>query len=109
MLLDRMGYILSEAFTLLVVVATTKGILCLRRGRIQRALFSDSDRQTLFQPIRLTARAPIRFLRYALIFALVTSIGAIEIVIFGQFGAAILTGVLLVTCTSIVYWGLSET
>ena len=109
MLLDRMGYILAEAFTLLVVISFTKGILCLRRGRDQRRFLSHGDREVFFQPIKLTVSAPMRFFRYAVIFTLVVTIGVIEIVILAPFGAAILTGALLVTCAAIVHCGLAET
>ena len=106
MLLDRIGYILSEIFMLLVVISITKGILRLRRGQGQ--FLSRDDREVLFQPIKLTASTPMRFFRYAVIFTLVAAIGAIEIVILGQFGAAIVAGALLVTCTAIVHRGLAE-
>lgn len=106
MLLDRIGYILFEIFMLLVVISCTKAILRLRRG--QGRFFSRDDREVLFQPIKLTARAPMRFFRYAVIFTLVVTLGAIEILIFAPFGAAIVAGALLVTCTTIVHRGLAE-
>jgi hypothetical protein len=108
MLGDRMGYILAESFNLLLIISFTKTILGLRRGRLQRSLFSENDRMKFFQPIRLSAGAPHRILRYALIFVLVISTGAVEIIIFSQFGAAILTGVLVLTWTTIVYLGLRQ-
>ena len=49
----------------------------------------------------------MRFFRYAVIFTLVVTIGPIEIVVLSQFGAAIVTGVLVVTCATIVYRGLA--
>jgi hypothetical protein len=101
-----MGYILAETFMLLVVISCTKGFLRLRRG--QGRFLSPDDREVLFQPIKLTARAPMRFFRYAVIFTLVVTLGAIEIIIFAPFGAAIVTGALLVTCTTIVHRGLAE-
>jgi len=104
-----MGYILAEAFTLLVVISFTKGILCLRRGRGPRRFLSHGDREVFFQPIKLTASAPIRFFRYAVIFTLVAAVGAIEIIILSPFGATIVTGALLVTCAAIVHCGLAET
>jgi hypothetical protein len=107
-LLDRVGYLLSEIFMLLVVISITKGILRLRRGRDSRRFLDRSDREIFFQPIKLTASAPTRFFRYAAIFTLVATIGPIEIVVLSQFGAAIISGVLLVTCATIVYRGLAQ-
>jgi len=50
----------------------------------------------------------MRFFRYAVIFTLVVTLGAIEILILAPFGAAIVAGALLVTCTTIVHRGLAE-
>lgn len=108
MLLDRIGYLLSEIFLLLMVISITKGILWLRRGRDPRRFLCRSDREKFFQPIKLTDSAPMRFFRYAVIFTLVATIGPIEIVVLSQFGAAIISGVLLVTCATIVYRGLAQ-
>ncbi len=103
-----MGYILSETFMLLIVISLTKGMLRLRRGPGQHHFLNPDDLELFFQPIKLTASAPMRFFRYALIFTLVATVGALEIVILASFGAAIVTGVLLVTCAAIVHFGLVE-
>jgi len=102
-----MGYILSETFMLLVVISLIKGILRLRRGGGQRRFLGRADRDVFYQPIKLTASAPVRFFRYAMIFISVVTTGAIEIIILAPFGAAIITGALLVTCATIVRRGLA--
>ncbi len=102
-----MGYILSETFMLLVVISLTKGILHLRRGRDQRRFLDRDDREAFYRPIQLTASAPVRFFRYAMIFISVVTTGAIEIIILAPFGAAIISGALLVSCTTIVRRGLA--
>ena len=109
MLLDRMGYILSETFMLLVVISSTKAILRLRRGRGPRRFLGRHDCQEFFQPIRSTASAPVRYFRYAVICTSVLTIGTVEIIILSPFGAAIIAGALLVTCTTIVRCGLTAT
>jgi len=106
MLLDRLGYILSETFMLLVIISLTKGILCLRRRPSERRFLGQDDVEAFFQPITLAASAPVRFFRYAIIFTSVAAIGAIEIFILSPFGAAIITGALLVSCAAIVHRGL---
>ncbi len=108
MLISKMGYILSELFTLAQVVALAEGILRFKRGIGLRRLFTDSDRRKLKEPIRITASAPVRYLRYALVFALILTLGAIEIAIVSQFGATILTGALLLTSAAIVRYTLVE-
>jgi hypothetical protein len=107
MLLDRMGYILIEGITLLAIISFTKGILFLRRGR-QRFL-SRADRELLFRPIQLPASAAERFVRYGMTALAVMVIGAVEIFYLAPFGAAIVTGALLVTCATIVQFGLTTT
>ena len=108
MLLSKMGYMLSELFTLLLVVAITKWILLFRRGLCARRLFTEQDRRLLKEPIRVSGSAPVRYLRYSLAFTLVVIFGAIEIAIVSPFGATILTGTLLLTSTTIVRWTLME-
>ena len=103
-----MGYILSELFTLAIVVALAEGILRVRRGLRGRQMFTDTDRRKLKKPIRVTASAPVRYLRYSLVFTLIMFLGAIEIAIVSQFGATILTGALLLTSAAIVRWTLVE-
>jgi hypothetical protein len=103
-----MGYILSETFMLLVVISLAIGILRLRRGGGQRRFLGRDDLKVLFQPIKLTASAPVRFFRYAVIFLLVATTGAIEIISLAPFGAAIIAGALLVTSTTIVRRGLDH-
>ena len=108
MFFDLIGYILSETFMLLVVISLTKGMLRLRRGPGQHRFLGPDDLELFFQPIKLTASAPERYFRYAVIFTSVATLGAIEIVILAPHGAAIVTGALLVTCTAIVHFGLVE-
>ncbi len=108
MLLIKMGYILSELFTMALVVALAEGILRVRRGLRGRQMFTDTDRRLLKEPIRVTGSAPVRYLRYSLSFTLVVIFGAIEIAIVSQFGATILTGALLLTSATIVRWTLME-
>jgi hypothetical protein len=105
--MERMGYILVEAFTLLTIISFTKAILYLRRGPGRHRFLCRADREVLFQPISFTAAAPVRFIRYAVISLLVMSAGAVEIAILSQFGAAIVAGSLLITSAAIVQRGLS--
>jgi hypothetical protein len=103
-----MGYILSELFMLLLVIAMTKWILLFRRALRARPLITENDRRLLIEPIRITGSAPVRYLRYALAFTLVVTFGAIEIAIVSQFGATILTGTLVLSSATVVRWTLVE-
>ena len=106
--MSKMGYILSELFMLLLVIAMAKWILLFRRGLRARPLITENDRRLLLEPIRVTGSAPVRYLRYSLAFTLVVIFGAIGIAVASQFGATILTGVLLVTSAAVVRWTLVE-
>ncbi len=106
MLMSKMGYILSELFMLLLVIAMAKWILLFRRGLSARPLITDNDRRLLKEPIRVTGNAPVRYLRYALAFTLVVIFGALELAVVSQFGATILTGTLLLTSAAVVRWTL---
>jgi len=102
-----MGYILSELFMMLLVIALADGILRFKRGVGRRQLFTDNDRRKLKEPIRIRASAPMRYLRYSLVIALIVILGAMEIAVMSQFGATILTGALLLTSAAIVRWTLA--
>jgi uncharacterized membrane protein len=105
--MERMGYILFEAFTLLTIISFTKGVLYLRRGPGRHRFLCRADREALFQPISVTSTPPIRLIRYTVITLGVMSASAVEIAILSQFGAAIVTGSLLITSAAIVQLGLS--
>ena len=107
MLLEGMGYILAEGFTLLVIISFTKGFLYLRR-RDRRRFLNRVDRELLFRPLRLPPRTVERFCRYLITFVLTVMAAAAEIILIAPLGAAILTGALLVTSTAIVQHCLSE-
>ena len=69
MLLEKMGYMISELFMLLVVLILVFVLLRLRRGRNQDLRLTEANRNLFFRPIKINARAPERMLRYALIAA----------------------------------------
>ena len=102
MLLDRMGYILSELFTLMLVILFIEGFLRLRRGGKKSSLLILADRNLLLRPITINARAPQRLLRYARIAALSLVASGVEYFALSQFGATILVGALVLTCSAIV-------
>jgi len=105
-LLDRMGYIISELFMLLLVLVLIMVFLRLRRGRNKNSGVMEADRNLFFRPIKINMRAPQRMLRYALIAAAALPVSLVEILVLGQFGATILVGALVVTCSAIVRRGL---
>ena len=107
MLLEKMGYMISELFMLLVVLILVFVLLRLRRGRNQDLRLTEADRNLFFRPIKINARAPERMLRYALIAATALPVSLVVIFLLAQFGATILVGALVVTCSAIVRRGLA--
>jgi hypothetical protein len=102
MLMDRFGYILSEAPVLFLMIWFAVRFVQLRRARENRPLFSEGERRMLFH-----ASHPPRtwrfYSRFALAVISLTAIGILEIFIFAPFGAAIVSGVLLLTAATIVW------
>jgi hypothetical protein len=100
MLMDHLGYILSEAPVLILMIWFAVRFVQLRRARQNRPAFSESDRRILFQAER--PHSWRFYSRLALATVAVGVIGFIEILAFAPFGAAIVSGVLLLTAADIV-------
>ena len=107
MLLEKSGYIISELFMLLLVIVLFMVLLHLRRDRNKGPGFLEADRNLLFRPIKINAPVLKRMFRYALIATVALPVSVAEILLFGQFGATILVGALVVTCSAIVRRGLA--
>jgi hypothetical protein len=99
----KLGYLLSEAPALIFVVWFAIRFFQFRRRQKNQAYFSDSDRQTLFGRRAERPITPGYYLKLSLAILVAASIGALEMVALAPFGAAILTGALLLTSAVIVH------
>ena len=99
----NLGYLLSEAPALIFVIWFAVRFFQFRRRQKQQAYFSDTDRQLLFG--RRTERpiTPGFYLKLSLAILAAAAIGTLEMITLAQFGAAILTGTLLLSGAAIVH------
>jgi hypothetical protein len=100
--MENLGYILSEAPVLFLVGWIAFRIVQYRRYRNNQPIYTERDRQLLFQSGKLNLESPVVRLRLARAILAVTAAVYLEILILGAFGAAILTGALLLTSAAIV-------
>jgi hypothetical protein len=102
MLMDQLGYILSEAPVLILMIWFAVRLVQLRRARENRPAFTEEDRRILFDASQNKGLTWHFYSRLALAILTVTTIGLLEIIAFAPFGAAIVTGVLVLTAADIV-------
>jgi hypothetical protein len=101
-LLEKFGYMLWEGLMLVCLVLASLAWLTLRRKMSGRPAFSNRDRALLFSTPPAAASLPRLCLRFVLAVILFSCIGAVEICLFAQLGAAILSVTLLLSCAGIV-------
>jgi len=102
MLMDQLGYILSEVPVLILMIWFAVRFVQLRRAREKRPAFSENDRRILFHAGRHQPRTWRFYSRFALAILALVTIGFLEIMAFAPFGAAIVSGILLLTAADIV-------
>lgn len=102
MLLDKLGYMISEIPPLLFLVWFAIRFTQFRRRQRNQPIFSDADRLLLFGSSKRRPAGPMFYLKLALAVAAVAALGLLEILVLAPLGAAILTGVVLLTSTTIV-------
>jgi hypothetical protein len=99
--LERIGYVVWESFTLLAVLSSGIGLLALRRIANGRPGFTDEDRY-LFFGRGVRPCGPRMILKLAGAGALCFCSLAVEVALFLPVGAALLTGIMLLTSMAIV-------
>jgi hypothetical protein len=100
--MEHIGYILTEASTYILLVWFTVRFVHYRRWRRNQPLVSAADYRLLHSRPRIT-RGSLEF--YVRFFAAVLAVGVtglLEIVVFGVFGAAIVSGTFLLTSVALV-------
>jgi hypothetical protein len=102
MLMEKMGYILSEAPLFLFMVWFTIRLVQYRRWRRQRPVFSDIDRRLLFGTARRRSESATFCFKFILAIVATTLVGILEFIALAPLGAALLTGALILTSATIV-------
>jgi preprotein translocase subunit SecG len=101
-ILEQFGYVLWEGFVLVCVVVVSLALVMLRRKMRGRPALTSHDWKALFKARGTTESMPKFCLRFAVAVFLFSCLGLLEVFVFAQLGAAILSVSLLVSCAGIV-------
>ena len=102
LLLEKLGYLLWEGLVFVCVITGALGLVMLRRKLGGRPVFSNADWNLLFNTPPAAVSIPKLCLRFGLAVVLFCGIGAFEVLVLEQFGAAILSASLLLSCAGII-------
>ena len=103
MLMDKLGYTLSEIPFLIFIVWFAVRFFLFRRRKNHQPSYSETDRELLFgKPRQRSAKTEV-CLRLALAIVAVTTVGVLEFLVLAPLGAAIVTTSLVLTSTAIVH------
>jgi len=102
MLMEKMGYVLSEAPVLFFMIWFAVRLIQFRRLRRRMPVFSDSDRRLLFGAGRRAGESSAFYLKLAAAAVATALIATLEFIALAPFGAALITGALLLTSAAIV-------
>jgi len=102
MFMDNLGYLLSELPALIFVVWFSVRFFQFRRRQKNQPTYSETDRRLLFGATKQPPANRSVYIRLALAIVAVITTGVLEIIVLAPLGAAILTGLLLLTSTAIV-------
>ena len=103
MLMDKLGYLLSEIPLLIFIVWFAVRFFQFRRRQNHQPSYSETDRELLFGKSRRRPAKTAVYLRLALAIVAVTAIGVLEFLVLAPLGAAIVTTSLVLTSTAIVH------
>jgi hypothetical protein len=100
--MDRIGYLLSEVPAFFFVIWFAVRLLQYRRRRNNRPIFTDSDRRMLFHRPKDGPGTFKFYLKLALAILTVTAVGYLQFITLAPLGAAIMSGIFLLTSATIV-------
>jgi len=103
MFLEKLGYILSEAPVLILMVWSAVWIVRWRRSRENRPWFNQQDQRLLFHAAEYRPNTWAFYPRFILAVFAVAILGFIQLVILAPLGAAIGTGAFILTSAVIVH------
>lgn len=101
--MEKLGYIISEAPVFFLLTWFAVRWVQYRRQFTSQPVFSDRDRRLLFHAAADSQLYLEFYLKLTRAILLVTAIGLLEIIIFAPLGAAILTGMILLTSAIVVH------
>ena len=103
MLMDKLGYTLSEIPLLIFIVWFAVRFFQFCRRKNHQPSYSETDRELLFgKPRQRSAKTEV-CLRLELAIVAVATVGVLELLVLAPLGAAIVTTSLVLTSTAIVH------
>jgi hypothetical protein len=106
MLMEKIGYLLSELPVLILMIWLAVKIVHWRRTREGRPPASRADRRIMSRGARYRADDWQFYPRFVLAVLAVVITGGLQIMVLAPLGAAIVTGVLVLTSAAIVHGAL---
>ena len=100
--MEKIGYVLSEAPVFFLLIWFAVRFVQFRRYRDNRPVLTPADLRLLGSRPRIDPRSREFYFRFALAVLAVSMIGVLEFIVLAPFGAAILSGALLLTSAAIV-------
>jgi hypothetical protein len=102
--MDKLGYVLYELPVFFLVMWFGIRLVHFRRFKRNQPIFSDADKQLLFERPPEGLQSPIFRLRLARAILAATAATYVEFLVLAPFGAGILAGALLLTGAAITRW-----
>jgi len=100
--MEQIGYVLSEAPVFFLVIWFAVRLVQFRRYRNNRPIFTATDRRLLDSRPRIAPSTVEFYCRFVVAVLAVTAIGILEFIVLAPFGAAIVSGTLLLSSAAIV-------
>ena len=102
MLMEKLGYLLSELPVLALIIWLTIKIVHWRRARENRPRFNEADRRMLFHAAPYGPDRWQFYPRFVLAVLAVGILGSFQMAVLAPLGAAIVTGVVVLTSAAVV-------
>lgn len=100
--MEHIGYFLSEAPFLVLIIASSLKLVAWRRSRANRPVFGEDDRRILYQTAHYGPSSWQFYPRFFLAVFAVIAVSLLQFIALAPFGAAILTASLVLSCAAIV-------
>jgi hypothetical protein len=100
--MERIGYVLSETPVYVLLIWFTVRFVQFRRWRNNQPLVTVEDRRLLHSRPRVSTTSLEFYVRFLVAVLAVAATGFLEIVVLGDFGAAILSGAFLLSSVALV-------
>ena len=100
--MEHIGYFLSEAPFLVLIMASAVKLVAWRRSRARRPVFGEDDRRVLAQTAHYGPSHWQFYPRFLLAVFAVIAVSLLQFITLAPFGAAVLTAALLLSSAAIV-------